>query len=563
MKTIFTSFFFLLTMVCMIVAGNTATAGGAPDKATAITVYSSPGLYPMIIKWTGEYSRLHPGQQIQVIKAEGSSQANFAAKSGEVRFISGDDLAPRQATTGWQSVVGREVTVPVMNTANPYLAEIIQKGISPEEFAASINLSGKQQWGTLLGNGSVEPVHYYIVDDPEIKSQLSGFLGSDALKTGSFKSVTKEEMAAMVRLDPYAIGFCRLTDLLAPGTGTIEENLRLLPIDKNGNGKLDYMEQIYDDLQVFSRGVWIGKYPKALTSDVFAVSAEQPEEGAMADFLTWVLTDGQQMMDVYGYSALYINERQTQLDKVSVPVITATPTLKTASYLKYALWGLVALIAVGFILDRLGKQIRKKQSASGGKVQPVPAGFDEHSVNVPKGIYFDKTHTWAFMEQDGTVKAGIDDFLRHVVGPVTRVEMKKPGDRISKGDPFLTIIQQGKKLVLYSPVSGTIKAQNPALATNPALLENSPYSDGWIYQVEPANWRREIQFLSMAESYRLWLTGEFSRLKDFLAVALRADDSQYAQVVLQDGGNLRENLLSELSPEVWEEFQTKFIDSCK
>ena len=40
------------------------------------------------------------------------------------------------------------------------------------------------------------------------------------------------------------------------------ENLRLLPLDKNGNGQIDFNEMIYEDLNAFTRGVWIGKYPR-------------------------------------------------------------------------------------------------------------------------------------------------------------------------------------------------------------------------------------------------------------------------------------------------------------
>ena len=50
------------------------------------------------------------------------------------------------------------------------------------------------------------------------------------------------------------------------------ENIRLLPIDRNGNGLIDYNEKIYDDVNDFSRGVWIGKYPKALFSNIYTVA---------------------------------------------------------------------------------------------------------------------------------------------------------------------------------------------------------------------------------------------------------------------------------------------------
>ncbi|MFA5819630.1 MAG: hypothetical protein WC854_10155 [Bacteroidales bacterium] len=59
------------------------------------------------------------------------------------------------------------------------------------------------------------------------------------------------------------------------------------------------------------------------------------------------------------------------------------------------------------------------------------------------------------------------------------------------------------------------------------------------------------------------IKNEFSRLKDFLAVTLKADTEKYARIILQDGGELKDGTLSNLGPEVWEDFQTNFIDPSK
>jgi glycine cleavage system H lipoate-binding protein len=184
-------------------------------------------------------------------------------------------------------------------------------------------------------------------------------------------------------------------------------------------------------------------------------------------------------------------------------------------------------------------------------------------VSVPKGLYYDRTHTWTFMEQNGTVRTGVDDFLRHITGPVTRIGLKNPGDRITKGEPFLTVIREGKKLVLYSPLTGTIRACNEELAAHPSVLYTDPYSDGWVYRIEPSNWAREIQFLAMAEKYRSWLTFEFTRLRDFLATSLSAHEVSCMPVILQDGGALKEGLLADMGPEVWEDFQNRFLNTGK
>ena len=189
--------------------------------------------------------------------------------------------------------------------------------------------------------------------------------------------------------------------------------------------------------------------------------------------------------------------------------------------------------------------------------------FDENTVVIPKGLYFDKTHTWAFMKKDGTVKIGIDDFLQHITGPVTRIEMKNTGEKIKKGDHLLTIIHKGKQLNIYSPISGTVASINETLFTNSTLINASPYADGWVYTIEPTNWLLEIQFLTMSEKYKTWLKDEFTRLKDFLATVLRPNTPEYALVVLQDGGALKDCILADLGPEVWEDFQTQFIDNAK
>jgi glycine cleavage system H lipoate-binding protein len=195
-------------------------------------------------------------------------------------------------------------------------------------------------------------------------------------------------------------------------------------------------------------------------------------------------------------------------------------------------------------------------------IEITPA-FDVNSILAPKGLYFDKSHTWAFMEPDGNVKIGLDDFIQHVTGLFTRIKMKEPGEMVRKGEKIMTIIQNGKQLNISSPVSGIIIRQNQALAADPTILNSNPYSTGWVYNIEPKNWLREIQFMFMAEKYKEWLQDEFIRLKDFLASAIRSNKVVYAHIILQDGGELTNNVLADLGPEVWEDFQTNFINTSK
>jgi hypothetical protein len=131
---------------------------------------------------------------------------------------------------------------------------------------------------------------------------------------------------------------------------------------------------------------------------------------------------------------------------------------------------------------------------------------------------------------------------------------------VKKGDQILSLVQNGKQLNLYAPVSGTIIEQNEALEGNSSCLNSSPYNDGWVYRIEPSNWSRESQLLFMADKQRDFIRKEFTRLKDFLMTAPGSETGLYAQVILQDGGEISDGVLSQMGPEIWEDFQTNFID---
>jgi glycine cleavage system H lipoate-binding protein len=366
-------------------------------------------------------------------------------------------------------------------------------------------------------------------------------------------------MVLAIQKDPNAIGFCRLTDILDPGKQQIVENISIMPIDRNNNGKIDYNEQIYSNLNVFNRAVWIGKYPKSLYNSIYSYSSSKPTGETEVAFLKWVLTDGQQYVSPNGYSELALNERQSKASELNTAKIEITESGNDYAKLKIILLILATFLLSSFILDaglRYRKNINEGIHITSSVFQPV---FNENSVKVLNGLYFDKTHTWAFMEKDGLVKIGIDDFLQHVTGSITQLKLKNPGEKIRKCEPVLSIVHEGKQLTINAPVSGIIKEQNLNLIKNSSLVNSSPFSEGWIYRIEPTNWMRDIQFLFMGEKYKIWLKDEFSRLRDFLSAIVKPG----SQAILQDGGEIKDCPLSNLGPEVWEDFQANFIDTSK
>lgn len=179
-------------------------------------------------------------------------------------------------------------------------------------------------------------------------------------------------------------------------------------------------------------------------------------------------------------------------------------------------------------------------------------------LSIPKGIMLSKNHTWTFLEKSGLATLGIDNFLMHVAGKSQFLLHKAAGETVKKGEQIATLKLNDRSLKLYSPVSGKVKKTNTMLTKNPWVIHKDPYGNGWILALEPSNWKAETQSFYFAEEARQWLTNELTRFKDFLAqTGQRALEP--GMIALQDGGEIRENVLEEVPAEAWQEFQQEFL----
>lgn len=555
MRKILLSFAGLLLLISNQVAGASGTANN-PQVLTAnqagtgaVIVASTPELTPLAMSWIKVFNATNPEVKV-------SLATNQTNSKDQLTITNQEGVAGTEAKT-WSMVVGKDVFVPVIHANNPMLTQLTQTGITIEKLQLLLSSKEMLSWSDLVANGSAKGVKLYVANQSSLVAALSLFAKTNQIKA----TLTAEEIISAVKMDPFAIGFCKLNDLKQNQTNGLEL-IKYLPIDKNGNGRLDNFENIYGNSQEFTHGVWIGKYPSALTSDIFATSLTQPTDKNTLAFLNWILNNGQQTLNANGYCDLTTTEKQAGLASLLIKSVdNSQPTGKSAPTtwpIVLTVFGMIGLFTAIYFISKKGVA----SVATEPEIQIAPMMI-ENAIDVPKGLYFDKSHTWAFMETDGKVKVGMDDFLQHITGKLTRIKMKEVGESVRKGEKIVTIIREGKQLNLYAPISGTIVKQNKLLNSDSTLLNSSPYTQGWVYQIEPKNWLREIQFMLMGEKYADWLRDEFVRLRDFIAASVKTNELAYAHVILQDGGELSDNVLADMDPKVWEDFQTKFIDASK
>ena len=554
MKTLISAFF-VLSFLLFNTAGL-CVENDNPPKEQTLQIVSSPEIYDLASNWVAGYGKLNPGQKIELrLQSE-----ETAMKEGNLYLLANNHPTLANEESGWKLVIGHDLVVPVINAKNPLLAEIKIKGLTADDFARLI--SEKADWSMVIKGASNTPVKSYIADNQNVIAKIAGFTKTDEAAIAATKIGSAAEVISLVQQNVNAIGFCNLADVLNQGKDGFANQISIAPVDKNKNGRMDSFEKIFDNPAALTRGAWIGKYPRALCGNIYALATEKPTNQTALDFMAYVTENGQELVKNSGYSILSSGQKAANMLVLTNPVPPSDPG-KNAPAMSTGLIILIGCAVIAVFLILLFAFNRNRSNLIESEDIEITPALNENSIAAPRGLYYDKTHTWAFMEQDGLVKIGIDDFLKHVTGSLTGLKMKSPGEKVRKGEKILTVIRNGKQLNLYSPVSGYIRKQNESLISTPSKINTAAYTDGWVYQIEPVNWVREVSFMFMFDKYKEWLQDEFIRLRDFLALSANSNSMVYQHVVLQDGGELKDNVLSDLGPEVWEDFQTRFIDISK
>jgi len=120
------------------------------------------------------------------------------------------------------------------------------------------------------------------------------------------------------------------------------------------------------------------------------------------------------------------------------------------------------------------------------------------SFDVPDDRKYLASHEWA--TTDAPIRVGISDFAQDELGDVVFVELPDEGDEISHDEAFGVVESIKAVSDLYAPVSGEVVAVNENLHDQPELVNEDPYGDGWLLEVEPSD-DSEFEELMDAEEY--------------------------------------------------------------
>ena len=122
------------------------------------------------------------------------------------------------------------------------------------------------------------------------------------------------------------------------------------------------------------------------------------------------------------------------------------------------------------------------------------------SSEIKPDLKYTDTHEWIKIKGN-TAKVGITDHAQSELTDIVFVELPEVGNEINKGEEICIVESVKSVTEIYAPISGKITNVNKKLEESPEIINESPYDDGWLIEIEISN-NSEINDLLDSDSYK-------------------------------------------------------------
>ena len=122
------------------------------------------------------------------------------------------------------------------------------------------------------------------------------------------------------------------------------------------------------------------------------------------------------------------------------------------------------------------------------------------SNEVPDNLKYTESHEWIAL-RDTIARVGITDHAQSELTDIVFAELPEIGKQVKKGEELCVVESVKSVSELYAPISGKIISINEKLEDAPETINESPYEEGWLVEIEIEN-KEEIKTLISASDYK-------------------------------------------------------------
>ena len=293
------------------------TPSNGDEISGRISLSGAFALYPLAVKWAEDFQKLHPKVKIEV-DGGGAGKGMTDVLTGQVELgMVSREVSSEEAEKGAVGfAVAKDAVVPTINEKNPHYTELVKRGITLKD-AQAIWLNGSiKSWSQLVPSAKESIALFTRSDACGAAETWANWLGKhqeDLLGEGVHGD---PGVATAVSKNPLAIGFNNIGYAYDNNTLKPLDGIRVIPLDVNGNGKIDADEDFYATKDQITKAIAEGKYPSPPARDLYLVAKGIPTNPVVVAFLKYVLTEGQKVNASVGYISIPQDKLDNSLQKL-------------------------------------------------------------------------------------------------------------------------------------------------------------------------------------------------------------------------------------------------------
>jgi glycine cleavage system H protein len=121
-------------------------------------------------------------------------------------------------------------------------------------------------------------------------------------------------------------------------------------------------------------------------------------------------------------------------------------------------------------------------------------------MTIPADLLYARSHEWIRVDDDG-VMVGITHYAQDALGEVVFVELPEVGTTVDAGEELGTLESVKAVSEFLAPVAGEVVEVNERLESEPNLVNDDPYGDGWLVKMSGSVENEELLDAAAYESF--------------------------------------------------------------
>ncbi|MEI6123726.1 MAG: substrate-binding domain-containing protein [Bacteroidota bacterium] len=289
------------------------------DLQGNISISGAFAMYPLTVKWAEEFKKLHPKVSIDV-SAGGAGKGMADVLNGlvDVAMFSREVSQEEINKGAWFVAVAKDAVLPTINTENPAYKAIMKRGLTKQEFT-DIFLNEKiTKWKQLAPTTASEKINVYTRSDAcgagEMWAKFMGKKQEDLKGIGVYGD---PGMSDAVKKDKNGVGYNNVIYAYDPKTKKNYDGIGVIPLDLNGNGKIDENENFYANLDSLMAAIKEDRFPSPPARNLYFITKGKTENALVLEFFRFVLNQGQQFIHEAGYVTLNDDKLKAETEKLN------------------------------------------------------------------------------------------------------------------------------------------------------------------------------------------------------------------------------------------------------